>query len=721
MKIFPLISAWVFVSLFSVTSLMAQPEYPFQNPDLSIELRIDNLLSLLTLDEKVSALSTNPSVPRLGINGCGHIEGLHGVAMGGPANWGPKDSPVPTTQFPQAYGLGATWNPALIKQLATFQGIEARYLFQSPRYHYGALVVRAPNADLGRDPRWGRTEECYGEDPFLTGSLASAFSQGLQGYDPKYWLTASLLKHFLANSNEDSRDSSSSNFDDRLWREYYAMPFYMAVKQGGARCYMAAYNAINGIPATIHPMHRNITMGEWGVDGIICTDGGAYRMLVNSHHAFADLNTAAASCIKAGINQFLDNYREGVYGALANGLITIADIDDVLRGNYRIMIRLGLLYDPKMVPYANIGVNDTIDPCQLPLHRALARQVTQQSVVLLKNTNQLLPLKQHQLKSIAVIGPRANEVLLDWYSGTPPYVVTPFEGIATRAGIGVDVKLAETNDYNRAVELARSSDVAIVCVGNHPTGNGGWKECPMPSDGKEAVDRKSLTLEQEQLIRQVYAANPNTIVVLISSFPYAINWTVANIPSIVHLTHNSQELGNALADVLFGDVNPGGKLTQTWPADIAHLPAMMDYDIRNGRTYMYAKHAPLFPFGYGLSYTSFSWSDMKLSHLAVASKDDVVASVKLTNTGKTAGDEVVQLYVSFPDSKISRPQKALKGFQRVTLKPGESRMVEISLRVSDLSYWNEAQNAFVVEPGNVNIMMGASSVDIKAEKVLKIE
>lgn len=721
MKIFPLISAWVFVSLFSVTSLMAQPEYPFQNPDLSIELRIDNLLSLLTLDEKVSALSTNPSVPRLGIKGCGHIEGLHGVAMGGPANWGPKDAPVPTTQFPQAYGLGATWNPAIIKQLATIQGIEARYLFQSPRYHHGALVVRAPNADLGRDPRWGRTEECYGEDPFLTGSLASAFSQGLQGDDPKYWLTASLLKHFLANSNEDSRDSSSSNFDDQLWREYYTMPFYMAVKQGGARCYMAAYNAINGIPATIHPMHRNITMGEWGVDGIICTDGGAYRMLVNSHHAFADLNTAAASCIKAGINQFLDNYREGVYGALANGLIAIADIDDVLRGNYRIMIRLGLLDDPKMVPYANIGVNDTIDPWQLPSHRALARQVTQQSVVLLKNTNQLLPLKQHQLKSIAVIGPRANEVLLDWYSGTPPYVVTPFEGIATRAGIGVDVKLAENNDYNRAVELARSSDVAIVCVGNHPTGNGGWKECPMPSDGKEAVDRKSLTLEQEQLIRQVYAANPNTIVVLISSFPYAINWTVANIPAIVHLTHNSQELGNALADVLFGDVNPGGKLTQTWPADIAHLPAMMDYDIRNGRTYMYAKHAPLFPFGYGLSYTSFSWSDMKLSRLAVASNDDVVASVKLTNTGKIAGDEVVQLYVSFPDSKISRPQKALKGFQRVTLKPGESRMVEISLRVSDLSYWNETQNAFVVEPGNVNIMMGASSVDIKAEKVLKIE
>ncbi|PZX16398.1 beta-glucosidase [Breznakibacter xylanolyticus] len=699
-----------------VLTVSAQHVYPFQNRDLPVEERINNLLSLMTLDEKVSALSTNPSVPRLGVKGCGHIEGLHGVAMGGPAGWGRKEAPVTTTQFPQAYGLGATWNPALIEKIAALQAYEARYLFQSPKYRQGALVVRAPNADLGRDPRWGRTEECYGEDPFLTGTLAAAFSKGLQGNDPRYWITASLLKHFLANSNEDRRDSSSSDFDERLWREYYAMPFYKAITHGGANCYMAAYNAINGTPATVHPMLRDITMREWGVNGIICTDGGAYRMLINSHHAFSDLNSAAAACVKAGINQFLDDYREGVYGALANGLLFVDDIDAVLRGNYRVMIRLGLLDDPRMVPYASIGVKDSIDPWTLPAHRELAREVTRQSVVLLKNDKGLLPLQQGKVKSVAMIGLLADTVMLDWYSGTPPYTVTPYAGMASR--LPGKVALARDNDYNRAVDLARASEVAIVCVGNNPTGNGGWKECPLPSDGKEAVDRKSLTLEQEQLIRQVLEVNPNTVVVLISSFPYAINWTVQNVPAIVHLTHSSQELGNALADVLWGDVSPGGKLTQTWPASIDHLPEMMDYDIRKGRTYQYVRHKPLFPFGYGLSYTKFKWSDMAFSQRLIAAGDSVEVSLRLTNTGSMSGDEVVQLYATFPDSKVDRPVKKLVGFARVSLAQGESRQVRIPLSAFELMVWDVSRQAFVLESGKISLTLGASSDDVKLTRWL---
>ena len=255
---------------------LARPDaasFPFRNPDLPAEERITDLLSRMTLEEKVDALAMRTSVPRLGVVGSPHIEGYHGVAQGGPSNWGQRN-PTATTQFPQAYGLGATWDPDLVRRVAAQEAREARYLFQSATYSRSGLIVRAPNADLARDPRWGRTEEVYGEDPFLVGTLATAFTRGLQGDDPRYWKAAALLKHFLANSNEDGRSSSSSNFDDRLWREYYAWPFERAVREGGSRALMAAYNAVNGTPAHVHPMLRQVVMGEWGQDGIICTDGG---------------------------------------------------------------------------------------------------------------------------------------------------------------------------------------------------------------------------------------------------------------------------------------------------------------------------------------------------------------------------------------------------------------------------------------------------------------
>ena len=337
------------------------------------------------------------------------------------------------------------------------------------------------------------------------------------------------MKHFLANSNENGRDSTSSDFSERLYREYYSYPFYKGVTMGGSRAYMAAYNRYNGIPCTVHPMLKGITVNEWGQNGIICTDGGAYRSLVSSHRYYPDLNMAAAACLKAGINQFLDNYREGVYGAMANGYLKEADIDSVLRGIYRVMIRLGQLDPPERVPYRNIGVTDTIEPWLTKAHQEAAREVTRKTIVLLKNQNNLLPLRSEKLKSIAVIGPNADSVLLDWYSGTPPYRISPLEGIRNRAGKTIEVKFARDNKFNRAVELAEKSDVAILVVGNHPTGNDDWLKCPVPSDGKEAVDRKVIILEQEELIKQVYEANPNTVVVLISSFPFAIELDQSNI------------------------------------------------------------------------------------------------------------------------------------------------------------------------------------------------
>jgi beta-glucosidase len=385
------------------------------------------------------------------------------------------------------------------------------------------------------------------------------------------------------------------------------------------------------------------------------------------------------------------------------------------------MIRLGLLDPPSMVPYSNIG-NEPDDPWLTEKHKAVARLATQESIVLLKNSKNLLPLDRRSVKSIAVIGPRANEVLLDWYSGTPPYRVTPLEGIKARVGPAVRVGIAANNDDDAAVKLARSSDVAIVCVGNHPNGGNDavWGKVSTPSEGREAVDRQSLTLEQEELIKQVYQANPKTIVVLISSFPYAINWTQDNVPAILHLALNSQEEGNALADVLFGDYNPAGRLVQTWPRSLEQLPPMMDYDIRHGRTYMYFKGQPLYPFGFGLSYTSFAYSNLRTSASSLPASGSILVKFDLKNTGNRAGEEVVQLYVKLLTSSVPRPLKELKAFKRLALQPGETRTVTLELKGEQLAYWDVSSHRFVVENGVSEIVVGSSSADVKLKKQVTV-
>ena len=707
-------------SAVAIQSPQQPSQYPFQNPDLPIEQRIDNILSLMTIDEKIECLDTNPSVPRLGIKGSGHVEGIHGLTQGGPGKWG-RPRTVPTTTFPQGIGLGETWDQDLLKQVGQVEGYEARYVFQNPKYNQGGIVIRSPNADLGRDPRWGRTEECYGEDAYFNGAMVVAFTKGLQGDHPTYWQSAALMKHFLANSNENDRDKSSSDFDERLFHEYYALPFQMGVVEGGSRAYMAAYNAVNKVPMTINPVMQTITRDQWGQDGIICTDAGAMKNLVTAHKHYPDFETAAAASVKAGIGQFLDDYRDAVRGALKKGLLTEADIDRALRGNFRVMIRLGLLDPPSRVPYSSIGQEST-DPWLTDKHKALALLATQKSIVLLKNSTNLLPLDKRKLKSIAVIGPRANEVLLDWYSGTPPYAISPLDGIKNAVGPSVKVNYAANNDGNAAVNIARESDVAIVCVGNHPNGgfDNQWAKVSVPSEGREAVDRQSITLEQEELIEAVLRANPRTIVVLKSSFPYAINWTQETVPAILHMALNSQEEGRALASVLFGDYNPAGRLVQTWPRSLAQLPPMMDYDIRHGRTYMYFNGKPLYPFGYGLSYTTFTYRDLKTSTPSLPAAGAIDVSVRVKNTGKRAGDEVVQLYVRHIDSAVSRPLKELKAFTRVHLRAKEEKTVTLSLPASRLAYWDADADRWTVEKDQVEIIVGGSSVDARLQKRIRV-
>lgn len=711
------------INLALVNLLIQAQTYPFQNPGLSDDARIKNLISLMTTDEKINCLSTRISVPRLGIKGTHTVEGLHGLAYSGPANWAVKGAKAsPTTTFPQAIGLAEMWDPEMIQQVADWEATESRFLAQNKNFGISGLIVFAPNADLGRDIRWGRTEECYGEDPFLTGTLVTSFVKGLQGNNPVYWKTASLMKHFLANSNENNRVYTSSDFDERLLHEYYAYGFYKGVTEGGSQAFMAAYNKYNGIPCTVNPVLRNVTMKEWGLRGIISTDGGAFKQLVTTHAYYSSLSVAAAECIKAGITMFLDDYRPSVKEAMEKGLISEKDIEEAIYGNFRVILKLGMLDSSPQNPYTEIGVTDTIAPWTKHEACDLARKATVKSVVLLKNDEMLLPLRKDKIKSIAVIGPSANSVISDWYSGTPPYRISILKGIKNMADSNVIIRYAGSNKADSAVVAAKECDVAIVCIGNHPLSHGlGWGQNYVASDGREDVDRQAITTEQEDLVKLVYAANPKTILIMVSSFPYAINWSKEHVPVILHVSQSSQEMGNAIAEVIFGKVSPAGRLVQTWISSIDQLPPILDYNIRDGRTYMYKKIAPLFPFGYGLTYTTFRYSDLKAEKKSLSDNEVVNLNFNLQNTGNFDSDEVTQLYVSFPGSKVERPVIALKGFKRIFVGKGETLKVSIPLRASDLTYWDISKQAFVLEKGKVKFYIGSSSEDLKLQGEIQVE
>lgn len=709
-----------FTLLIASTTGIIHAQNVFNNPAINEEQRLDDLIARMTLDEKVDALGNNTQVPRLGIQASGSVEGLHGIVLGGPT-YGDRAN-TPTTGFPQAYGLGETWDTDLLHRVATYISTENRYLFQNAKYRKSGLIMWTPNVDLGRDPRWGRTEECYGEDAFLTSRLAVAFIKGIQGDHPKYWRNASLMKHFLSNSNEYGRTFSSSNYSDKLFREYYAYPFYKGVTEGGSQALMTAYNAYNGTPCIMHPVLRNIVMKEWGLNGTLLTDGGAFRLLLSDHKRFDnDRAAAAAACLKAGITKFLDEYKDAVYEALHRKLISVEDIEKAIRGNLRISLKLGLLDHTEDNPYAAIGVTDTVAPWSKPETKALVREATLKSVVLLKNKDHLLPLDRHKIKKIAVIGQRATEVLQDWYAGKPFYTVNVLDAIREEAGSDIEVRYVKTNRMDSARTVAAWADVAIVCVGNHPTCDAGWEQAPVISEGKEAVDRQSLQLDQEDLLLQVAQTNPNTIGVLISSFPYAINRANQTVPALLHLTQCSQELGHAVSDVIFGHYNPAGRLTQTWVKNITDLPHMMDYDITHGRTYMYFKEKPLYPFGYGLSYTRFNYSGTTLNDRVIERGDTLRVCFNLKNSGNMDGGEVVQLYVSARKHTDKDPIKQLKAFQRISLRKGETKKVELTVPYTELQVWDEKQNRFILPDKEMTLEIGASSSDIRLRTTFRTE
>jgi beta-glucosidase len=707
-----------------------KPAYPFNDPALPTDKRIENLLSMMTIDEKVACLGTRTAVPRLGVPNIGSSEGIHGVVQRARNQGGYERSAITTTQFPQPPGMGESWDPDLVRQAAGVEGYEARFITQTPKYDRQILMLWGPQADLARDPRWGRSEEVYGEDPFFNGTMVTAFVKGLQGDDPKYWQAASLLKHFLANSNENLRTKSNSQFDQRLFWEYYSVPFRMGFLDGGAKAVMASYNAWNGTPMAVNPILKSIVEDQWGVD-VLSSDGGAVKLLVTDHKRYATQEEAVVACLKAGINQFLDRYADETKAALKDGSITEKEIDELLARKFRIEVKLGLLDPPSMVPYTTI--KDSPEPWNTDKDKSVSRKLALESVVLLKNSNSFLPLKKDSIKSIAVIGPLADSVHWDWYGGTPPYAITPLQGIKDLVGPNVKVNYAADETDSAATKAAQSSDVAVVVVGNDPTcgdmahqwhntpDGGGTLPCSVASDGREGRDRDVITLAQEQLVKQVYDVNPKTIVILVSSFPFAINWSQENVPAILHMAHSSQDEGTALAKVIFGDYNPGGHLVVTWPKSLDQLPPMMDYNIRDGRTYMYFKGEPLYPFGFGLSYTTFKYSNLKTSSPQLAKDGTVTVSVDVTNTGTVAGDAVAQLYVKHLESKVERPHEELEGFQRVNVQPNETKTVTIPLKASQLAYWDEKESKMVVEAEPVSLMVGDSSADIRLDATVKVQ
>jgi beta-glucosidase len=544
----------------------------------------------------------------------------------------------------------------------------------------------------------------------------------------------------------------------------------MGFQEGGARAVMASYNAWNGTTMVVNPILKSIARDKWGVD-ILSSDGQAVHLLVDPRHLYPDQKAAVVACLKAGVNQFLDRYKDETLAALKDGSVTEAEIDALIRLKFRTTIKLGLLDPPDMVPYSRIhGSSDPADTTTEPQNnqpqnndpwnsdrdRSISQKIALESVVLLKNEapakgyqppnsspvkpvlpldRPILPLDKNSIKSIAVIGPLADSVHWDWYGGTPPYKITPLDGIKAAVGPNVTVNYAADESGGAAVKAARTSDVAIVVVGNDPTcgpdmghdwysnedGTGVTLPCTVPSDGREGRDREIITLAQEQLVKQVYTVNPRTIVILVSSFPFAINWSQEHVPAILHMAHASQDEGTALARVLFGDANPGGHLTVTWPKSVDQLPPMMDYNIRDGRTYMYFKGDPLYPFGYGLSYTTFKYTNLRTSSPQMAKDGSVTVSVDVTNTGSRAGDAVVQLYVKHLASKVTRPNQELKGFQRVTLQPGETKTVAIPLKASSLAWWDEKLSNFRVEAEPVKLMVGNSSSDIQLTDSLRVQ
>lgn len=866
---------------------------PLWNTNLTQDERLRYLLSQLTLEEKLQCMGTGcPRISRLGIPAFGvGGEGAHGVQARHDQEWDRQETEY-TTIFPNPIGMSASWDRNLVRKAGRITGTETRGLFASGRH--GSLSLWAPTIDMERDPRWGRTEEGYGEDPLLAGEMAGAYVEGMQGDDPEHLLTAATVKHFYANNVEEGRCWKSSDIDDRNRVEYYLEPFRRVIQEYGAEGLMTAYNEVNGLPCMLNPEVRTIAKEQWGLGHVVC-DGQDVSQTVEMHHYFTEHAETITAGLKAGIDCFTDDetlVRQATKDAFDRGMITEEQIDEALYHHFGVMLRLGLFDPPGTNPYEHIGIQDV----GTPEHHQIARDLATESVVLLKN-NGILPLDSD--RSVAVVGPLSDVWYKDWYSGVPPYYVTPVQGMQEALKgqvhvvengmelvrirlddgvvssqennyLGVDAadgtihavsreqaelfqieywgegrttlracsngKMLKTEDAAdkgesgliRAVseeafgwfvkevyqlsqngtcydgiqdEVLRHGnpqvkaenavgDVGVLqisawngaaiqfdqqgqlCVRmdaqDDENGIGGQNDADDSLDSslqknsfetlgiyleivrngiaeavraaaqtdtavlylganpmitcKEEVDRTTLALPpyQQAMMEAVYEANSDTVLVLISSVPFAIDWAKEHLPAILNTASGGMELGHGIADVLTGAVSPAGRLPMTWYRSEADLPPMDDYDIIRGeRTYQYYQGAVSYPFGHGLTYGNCQYEDLAVERIQKSSGHEgsfgeLFICVTIRNDSEVSTDEVVQIYGRKVGSVVKRPRRTLLAFQREKqIAGGEKRELHFKIPLYDLCYYSVEEGCRVLESGQYEIMAGASSEDIR--------
>lgn len=649
---------------------------------------------------------------RLGIPVLMHEEGLHGLqARGG-------------THFPQAIALAGTFDDDLLERIYTVVAREIRVR--------GVHHVLSPVVDVARDARWGRIEETYGEDPWLVGRMGVAAVRGFQGDSLPIGedRVLSTLKHMTGHGQPESGTNvGPAQISERTLREMFFPPFEMAIREAGAQSVMASYNEIDGIPSHANQwLLGDVLRGEWGFDGLVVADYYAIPELAKRHAVAKDSAEAAIQAITAGVDLELPDwltYRK-LPDLVEAGRLDVALMDQAVERVLRFKFMGGLFDDTTPDPARAMAITGNQEA------RDLALEAARKSIVLLKNEGGLLPLTPGEHKRIALIGPNARDVILGGYSDEPRQTVSMLDGLRTLLGDQAEVVYSEgaritdtrgwwndtvtlpdsDEDYARLVEageLARGADLAIVVVGdNEQTSREAWAEGHLG-------DRTSLGLvgNQTQMVQRVVATGTPTIVILNHGRPLAVNWIAGNVPAILDTWYLGQETGTAVAEALFGVTNPGAKLPVTVPRNVGQLPLFYNYKPTARRGYLFDTTEPLYPFGFGLSYTTFSFENLRLSAEEIDADGSVTVMVDVTNTGDRAGDEVVQLYIRDDVSSVTRPVKELKGFERITLAPGETRTVSLPLTPEHLALFNRSMER-VVEPGTFTVMVGPSSVDLQS-------
>jgi beta-glucosidase len=759
----------IFAGFLTVVS--AQEKLPYRNTGLPVEQRVADLLSRMTLEEKVAQLGgawqnrsivndetlffvgknreflpdraavllrdglgemSRPSEQRgpremaeftntlqkwiiehtrLGIPILFHEECLHGHAA-------PKG-----TAYPQAIALGSTWDTTLVHDVfaATAQEVRAR----------GAQQCLTPVLDLAREPRWGRTEETYGEDPYLTSRIGVAAIQGFQGIGPaidKSHVMATT-KHFAVHGQpEAGTNVAPGNYSERVVREYFLKPFQAAIQEGQAASLMPSYNEVDGIPshANRHLLDE-VLRHEWGFQGLVVSDYFAVNDLMVLHHVAPNEEVAARMALESGVDVELPavaTYRT-LLQQVRDGRVAESLVDRAVGRLLRMKFLTGLFDDPYVDPDYAEKVTNSAE------HQKLALKAAHEAIILLKNQNSLLPLDRSRYKRIAVIGPNAGEVHLGGYSNDPGHSVSVLQGIKNKVGSGGEVlfaegcKITETPpDWNAdkvvlgdpalnakriqdAVLVARKADVVLLVLGeNEQTSREAWAVTHLG-------DRDSLDLlgSQDDLAKAIVETGKPVIVLLLHGRPNSINYIAEHIPAILDGWYLGQEGGTAVADVLFGDANPGGRLPITVPRSVGQLPDYYYQKPSAKRGYLGSTTQPLFPFGWGLSYTTFKYTNLYLTPNAIGTSGETKVSVDVSNAGKVSGDEVVQLYIRDEVSSVTRPIKELRGFRRITLAPGETKTVDFTLGFDQLSFLDVDMHR-VVEPGTFKIMVGGNSVDL---------